>query len=259
MTPRAAPTEPSEGQREVAALLGNAGSALVLTGAGISVPSGIPDFRTPVTGLWAGVDPMEIAHIDVWRRDPERFWSFYGERFHILGSAQPNPAHLAVAELQRRGLIGPVITQNIDRLHYKGGAADVIEMHGSIAHGECLRCGVEIDFDPLTRRIDAADDGVPRCDCGAPFKPNVVLFGEMLPEAATDRALDCCAAADLLMVIGSSLEVYPVAGLPELVLQRGGDLVLITQGATPYDHAATVKLTGDVVDELRGVIAALPS
>ncbi|MBO9532893.1 MAG: NAD-dependent deacylase [Solirubrobacteraceae bacterium] len=251
------PREPSEAQRRVADLLAAARSAVVLTGAGISVPSGIPDFRTPVTGMWANVDPMQIAHIDVWRREPERFWSFYAQRFHLLGPAEPNEAHRAVAELQRRGLIGPIITQNIDRLHAKAGADDIVEMHGSISHGRCLACGAQVAYDPLTQRIAAADNGVPRCDCSAPLKPGVVLFGEMLDAEAIERAFDACQQADLILVIGSSLEVHPVAGLPAIVLERGGELVLTTQGPTPYDDVATERLGGDVVDELAGVLTAL--
>ena len=114
-----------------------------------------------------------------------------------------------------------------------------------------------MDFDSLGVAISAAADGVPRCDCGAPLKPNVVLFGEMLPVREVERSYALCEAADLIVVIGSSLEVHPVAGLPGVVLERGGDLVLVTQGPTPYDDAAIVKLSGDVVDELTGVIAAL--
>lgn len=256
---RAGPTssDPTDPQRAVAALLAAADAAVVLTGAGISVPSGIPDFRSPGTGMWANVDPMEVAHIDAWRDDPQRFWAFYGQRFHTLGPAQPNAAHRAVATLQERGVVGPVITQNIDRLHHKGGATDVIEMHGSIAHGVCLSCDTRLAFAPLTERMAAADDGVPRCDCGMPLKPDVVLFGEWLPEAATERAWELCERADVILAIGSSLEVHPVAGLPALVLQNGGDLVLVTQGETPYDDLAIVKLGGDVVEELEGVLAAL--
>jgi NAD-dependent deacetylase len=193
----------------------------------------------------------------VWRREPERFWAFYAQRFHLLGPAEPNDAHRAVAALQRRGRIGPVITQNIDRLHHKGGAEDVIEMHGSIAHGVCLACGHRLAYAPLTAAIEAAADGVPRCDCGAPYKPGVVLFGEMLDADAIDRAVAACESADLIIAIGSSLEVNPVASLPNIVLARGGQLVLITQGATPYDHVATERLSGDVVAELAGVLAAL--
>ena len=242
---------------EVAALLQASNRAVVLTGAGISVPSGIPDFRTPMTGLWANVDPMAVAHIDVWREDPEHFWAFYGQRFHTLGPAEPNDAHRAVAALQSRRLIGPVITQNIDRLHHKGGVAEVIEMHGSIARGECLSCGATVAYEPLTALIAAADDGIPRCNCGEPLKPGVVLFGEMLPQDATEQAFELCADADLMIAIGSSLEVHPVGGLPGIVLRGGGELVLVTQGPTPYDDLATVKLTGDVVDELQGVVNAL--
>ncbi len=210
-----------------------------------------------MTGLWANVDPMQIAHIDVWRRDPERFWSFYAQRFHLLGPAEPNRAHEVVAELQAQGLVGPVITQNIDRLHAKGGAQDIIEMHGSIAHGTCLACGAQVGYDELTARIGTAVDGVPRCDCGAALKPGVVLFGEMLDAGAVDRAVEVCGRADLIIAIGSSLEVHPVAGLPAIVLERGGDLVLVTQGPTPYDAVATERLGSDVVDELTGLLAAL--
>lgn len=207
--------------------------------------------------MWADVNPMEVAHIDAWRADPQRFWAFYGHRFQTLGPAEPNAAHRVVAALQERGLIGPVITQNIDRLHHKGGANDVIEMHGSIAHGVCLACDARLAFDGVTARIAESEDGVPYCDCAAPLKPDVVLFGEWLPEAATERAWALCEAADLIIAIGSSLEVHPVASLPGLVLQNGGDLVLVTQGETPYDDVATEKLAGDVADELVGVLAAL--
>lgn len=254
--PTDAAAESTPDQRRVAALLAGAQQTVVLTGAGISVPSGIPDFRTPVTGLWANVDPMEVAHIDVWREDPVRFWAFYAQRFHVLGPAAPNDAHRAVAQLQAAGLIGPVITQNIDRLHHKAGTADVIEMHGSIACGRCLRCGAEADYESLTAAIEAAADGVPHCGCGAPFKPDVVLFGEVLPEDAVQRAVQLASQADLLICIGSSLEVYPVAGLPALTLENRGALVLVTQGDTPYDREATVRLRGDVVAELAGVLTS---
>ena len=139
---------------------------MVLTGAGISVPSGIPDFRTPMTGLWANVDPMEVAHISVWRRDPARFWSFYGQRFAILDGKQPNGAHRALAELERRGLLAGVITQNIDGLHAARGTRDPIEVHGSIRTASCLECGASYSL-AETRGAGADADGVPRCDCGA--------------------------------------------------------------------------------------------
>ena len=257
-SPDASPAAPTDAQRELAQRIAAAGSVVALTGAGISVPSGIPDFRSPATGLWANVDPMEVAHIDAWRSDPERFWSFYAHRFHVLGPAQPNAAHASLVELERRGLLDAVVTQNIDRLHAKAGTQALVEVHGSIAGGVCLACGERATYDEITERIAAADDGIPRCAaCERPIKPDVVLFGEMLPEAAIERAFQLAEGADLLICIGSSLEVHPVASLPAQTLRRGGDVALVTQGPTPYDDLVQLKLSGDVVAELAGTIAAL--
>jgi NAD-dependent deacetylase len=235
----------------LAALLREAGPAVVLTGAGISVPSGIPDFRTPMTGLWANVDPMEVAHIDVWRRDPERFWDFYGQRFAILDGKEPNGAHRAIAELERRGLVSGVVTQNIDGLHALAGSHP-IEVHGSIRTASCLSCGDSYSLAETRARFP-----LPLCDCGAVLKPDVVLFGEMLPERAMLRATALATTADLMLAVGSSLEVWPVAGLPEDTLRAGGKLAIVTMGETPYDRHADVKLSGDVVTELEAVLAAL--
>ena len=241
----------------LAGLIRRSERAVVLTGAGISVPSGIPDFRSPGTGLWEAVDPMEVAHIDAWRRDPDRFWSFYGERFSSLIGARPNPAHEAVAELERRGAVRGVITQNIDRLHRLAGSERVIEVHGSIEFSRCMRCDARVPIDRVVELLQAGGPA-PGCPaCSAPLKPDVVLFGELLPERAMAEAQLLAIEADLLICIGSSLAVYPVAGLPELTLRRGGALALITAGETPYDDQAQVKLEGDVVPELRAVLAAL--
>jgi NAD-dependent protein deacetylase/lipoamidase len=241
----------------LAQLLRNADRAVVLTGAGISVPSGIPDFRTPRTGLWEKVDPMEVAHIDAWRRDPDRFWSFYGDRFATLVDKQPNEAHRALAELERRGLIRAVITQNIDRLHRVAGTERLIEVHGSIEWSVCLDCGGRVPLDRVVEQLRAGD-GAPECSaCFTPLKPDVVLFGELLPERALSEAQALALDADLMICVGSSLEVYPVAGLPALTRGAGGKLALVTQGPTPYDEDADVKLAGDVVEELRAVLAAL--
>ena len=236
----------------LAELIRSAGSVVALTGAGISVPSGIPDFRSPGTGLWADVDPMEVAHIAVWRREPERFWGFYGQRFATLEGKQPNGAHRALAQLDI-----PIVTQNIDGLHAAAGSRDVIEVHGSIASASCLACGARYSLAETRARLEAAPDGVPRGDCGDVLKPDVVLFGEMLDEAAMGRASELAAGADLLLCIGSSLEVYPVAGLPELTLERGGRLAIVTRGETPFDRWAAVRLDGDVEEDLRAVVAAL--
>ncbi|MGH2762413.1 MAG: SIR2 family NAD-dependent protein deacylase [Thermoleophilaceae bacterium] len=241
----------------LAQLLRNSEHAVVLTGAGVSVPSGIPDFRSPGSGLWENVDPMEVAHIDAWRRDPDRFWRFYGERFASLVDKEPNDAHLALAELERRGLIRAVITQNIDRLHRRAGTERLVEVHGSIERSVCLRCGGRV---PLERLIDRLRDGggAPECPaCVVPLKPDVVLFGELLPEQAMADAQALALDSDLMVCVGSSLEVYPVAGLPAMTRGSGGRIALVTQGPTPYDGDADVKLDGDVVAELRAVLAAL--
>ena len=247
----------AQGTDRLAGLIRSAGRVVVLTGAGISVPSGIPDFRSPGTGLWAGVNPMEVAHIDVFRRDPGRFWRFYGQRFNALRDKRPNGAHRALVELERRGLVKAVVTQNIDGLHRAAGTRDLIEVHGSIGTSSCRACGASYPLADVRRRLAEAHDGVPRCDCGPALKPDVVLFGELLPEAALTRASALAAAADLLLCVGSSLEVYPVAQLPEITLAAGGAVALVTMGPTPYDGEAAVKLTGDVEAELEALAAAL--
>jgi NAD-dependent deacetylase len=238
-------------------LLRSAGRVVALTGAGISVPSGIPDFRSPGTGLWANVDPMEVAHIAVFRRDPERFWHFYGDRFAMLRGKRPNGAHHALVELERRGVLEAVVTQNIDGLHRLAGTRDLIEVHGSIGTSSCLECGERVELAEVRSRLEAAADGVPRCACGTALKPDVVLFGELLPEAPLARASALAAQADVMLCVGSSLEVWPVAQLPQLTLAAGGALALVTMGPTPYDGDAVVKLDGDVVEELEAVVAGL--
>jgi NAD-dependent deacetylase len=242
---------------QLAALIRDADSVIALTGAGISVPSGIPDFRSPGTGLWENVDPMEVAHIDVFRRDPERFWHFYGARFQTLEHKQPNAAHEALAALERAGMLEAVVTQNIDQLHARAGTRELVEVHGSIAHSSCLRCGARYPLAEVRERQAADASGVPRCECGDPLKPDVVLFGEYLPAVALARAEELAARADLMLCIGSSLEVYPVAQLPFVTLGRGGRIAIVTQGPTPLDHRATVRLGGDVVHELEAVLAAV--
>ncbi len=159
-------------------------------------------------------------------------------------------------ELERRGLLSGVITQNIDGLHAAAGTLDPIEVHGSIRTASCLTCGASFSLSETRRR---ADGGVPRCDCGAALKPDVVLFGEFLPEAAIERAQALASGAGLMLAIGSSLEVWPVAQLPADTLDAGGQLALVTMGPTPYDSEAVVKLSGDVEEELSAVVAALPA
>jgi NAD-dependent deacetylase len=241
----------------VAELIREAGSVVALTGAGISVPSGIPDFRSPGTGLWTGVDPMEVAHIDVFRRDPERFWHFYGNRFQTLEDKEPNGAHRALAALEHAGLVDAVVTQNIDRLHAKAGSRDLVEVHGSIEHSSCQRCRARYPLAEVRSRQRADAAGIPRCDCAQPLKPDVVLFGEYLPAAALTRAEQLAQGADVMLCIGSSLEVFPVAQLPQMTLDAGGEIAIITQGSTPYDRRAAARCGGDVEEEMEAIAQAL--
>jgi len=201
---------------------------------------------------------MEVAHIDVFHSDPGRFWAFYGERFATLTAKAPNDAHRALVRLEDLGLLDGVITQNIDMLHARAGTRELVEVHGSIASCSCMRCGQSVELDEARALAQADREGVPRCSvCNEPLKPDVVLFGEMLPERAIERAAELCAGADLLLCIGSSLEVHPVAGLPNLTRRAGGAVAIITQGLTALDHIAEVRLYGDVVEELEGLLAAL--
>jgi NAD-dependent deacetylase len=242
--------------QRLAELIRESKSTVALTGAGISVPSGIPDFRSPGEGLWEKVDPMKVAHIEAFRRDPAKFWGFYRPRFQMLGDKEPNDAHRALAELERRGLLEAVITQNIDQLHHRAGSARVIEVHGSIRTSSCQSCGAEFRLEEVEALFD--EEGAARCSgCSGPVKPDVVLFGELLPAEAMAEAESLASSADLMLCVGSSLEVHPVAGLPSVTLGAGGRIAVITKGPTPFDQDATVRLDGDVVADLDAVLAAL--
>ncbi|TML28346.1 MAG: NAD-dependent deacylase [Actinobacteria bacterium] len=219
---------------------------VVLTGAGISTESGIPDFRSP-TGIWTQYDPMEYATIDAFRRDPGKVWEFYALRLEALAKAEPNAGHLALAELERRGLVRAVVTQNIDGLHQRAGSREVIEVHGSIRTATCLACGEET---PLDRAL-------PLCPrCGEIMKPGVVMFGELLPVGAMERATELAHEAGLLLVVGSALEVYPVAALPEETLSAGGALAIVNRGPTGYDGRADLKVDGGAGETLSTLLRA---
>ena len=199
---------------------------VVLTGAGISTESGIPDFRSP-TGIWAEVDPFEVASIQAFRRDPERVWSFYRQRIDMLLEAEPNAGHRALAELEERGLVRAVVTQNIDTLHTRAGSRDVIEVHGSIRSAVCLRCLWTEGTEGVLAQLEVRP--APLCtQCGEVLKPGVTLFGELLPAGAMERATELARAAELMLVVGSSLEVWPVAGLP----LEARSLAIVNRGPT---------------------------
>lgn len=200
---------------------------------------------------------MEVGSMATFVTNPERFWRFHRPRIDLLTGVDPNPAHEAVAELERRGLVKAVITQNIDRLHARAGTQELIEVHGSVDRGVCLRCGAVISGDELTARADDAGDGVPRCACGFALKSGVVLFGEPLPSEAIEAAFDHADRADVMLVIGSSLLVAPVSHLPGVVCDNGGRLAILTEGETPYDHRASVRLHGRAGVQLVEVLEAI--
>jgi NAD-dependent deacetylase len=228
---------------------------VALTGAGVSTESGIPDFRSP-TGIWARYDPMEYATIDAFRRDPAKVWDFYARRLRVLAEARPNAAHLALAELERGGLLRAVVTQNIDRLHELAGTRELVEVHGSVRTSSCLACGERLGLEDVTRLVE--EEGVPPCPrCGEVLKPDVVMFGEPMPEAEIDRAVALARQARLLLVVGSSLEVWPVAGLPQETLDAGGELAIVNRSSTPYDGRAALVVDGAAGEVLFAAAAEL--
>jgi NAD-dependent deacetylase len=229
---------------------------VALTGAGISTESGIPDFRSP-TGMWAEFDPLEYATMGAFRRDPAKVWRFYAPRFSMLTEAKPNAAHIALAELERRGLLRAVVTQNIDLLHERAGSRDVIEVHGSIRTSTCPDCRAQHSLAEVVPLIEAGG-GAPSCpDCGGILKPDVVFFDELLPPEAIDRAYELAAEAHLLLVVGSTLEVWPVAELPLVTLRAGGKVAVVNRGPTAIDGRADLKIEGGAGDVLESVVSAL--
>jgi NAD-dependent deacetylase len=229
---------------------------VALTGAGVSTESGIPDFRSPA-GIWAQFDPREYGSLGAFRRDPAKVWRFYAPRFSMLTEAEPNRAHRALAELERLGFLETVVTQNIDLLHERAGSGNVVEVHGSIRTSSCPSCGGRYPLAEVVPLIEAGD-GAPRCaECEAILKPDVVFFDELLPEDAIDRAFELAERARLLLVVGSSLEVYPVAGLPFATLEAGGKVAVVNEGPTAIDGRATLRLSGKAGPILADTVATL--
>jgi NAD-dependent deacetylase len=236
---------------ELAALLRGRQPCVVLTGAGISTESGIPDFRSP-SGIWAEVDPFEVASIDAFRRDPERVWAFYRTRIRSLLAAEPNAGHYALGELERRGLVQAIVTQNIDTLHSRAGSRDVVEVHGSIRTAVCLRCLWTLDTDGVLAQLE--ERPAPLCaQCGEVLKPGVTLFGELLPADAMERATALARGAGLVLVVGSSLEVWPVAGLP----LEARSFAIVNRGPTALDDRALLTIDAPAGESLSALLDAL--
>jgi NAD-dependent deacetylase len=243
------------GVTELAALIGERRPCIVLTGAGVSTESGVPDFRSP-TGIWAQFDPLEYGSIQAFHADPEKVWSFYAPRFSMLTEAEPNDAHRALAELELRGYVRALVTQNIDLLHQRAGSADVVEVHGTIRTSSCLGCGATYPLDDVLALLDRAS--VPHCAaCEAVLKPDVVFFGELLPEGAIERAFALSRETELMLVVGSTLEVHPVAGLPLETLAAGGAVAIVNRGPTALDSLATLKVDGSAGEILKAVVREL--
>ena len=241
--------------RQAGAILRLARHAVVLTGAGISTPSGIPDFRSQNTGLWERDDPMQVASLTAFRRSPEVFFNWLRPLAQRIWQAEPNPAHLGLAEMEKAGLLKATITQNIDGLHQAAGAQTVLELHGSARTASCLSCRKSYSTEAF--RQPFLDGGIPRCPkCNSILKPDIVLFEELLPADVWNEARWHCDEADVMLVVGSSLEVTPAAGLPYSAVANGARLIINTISRTYLDNRAEVLLPFDVAEVIPSIFKA---
>jgi NAD-dependent deacetylase len=239
--------------RDAAELLQASKRAVVLTGAGISTPSGIPDFRSEGTGLWARFEPMDVASLNAFRYHPERFFEWMRPLTRSILDAQPNSAHYAIARLEDAGFVNMVITQNIDNLHQKAGSKNVLETHGSLKTLTCGRCfTVFHSTDYIVSYLEAGI--IPKCSqCGGILKPDVILFGEQLPQQPWQEAVKASQSCDLMLVVGSSLEVLPVASLPIQSLDRGAHLIIVNHVPTYLGVRADVVILADVAEVIPAI------
>lgn len=234
----------------VADWIRQAKNTVAFTGAGISTPSGIPDFRSEESGLWENVDPQLVASIYGFRKNPKAFFDWVRPLAKKTIDAQPNAAHLALAHLEKTHRLSAIITQNIDMLHSRAGNTSIFELHGHMRLATCIRCFKEYDGVPIIKQV--LDDGVvPRCpDCDGVLKPNVILFGEQLPYDQMMGAKNAAKIADLLIVIGSSLEVAPASDIPLIAKRNGAKLVIINLEPTIIDNYADIVIAGDAAEIL---------
>lgn len=236
--------------QKAASLLRGARHAVAFTGAGISTPSGIPDFRSAGSGLWQKDDPMTVASLGVFQTHPERFYAWLRPLLQSIWAAHPNPAHLALAQMEAASRLRAVITQNIDDLHQRAGSRSVYEVHGSLRTLGCASCAETYPGPQFRDQLDQGDH-MPHCpQCGRVMKPDITLFGEMLPEDTWQAAEEHCTRADVILVVGSSLEVWPAASLPEMAVQHGARLVICNRTPTHLNAHADVVLVEDVAQTL---------
>ena len=238
--------------KEIARLIKASDKIIALTGAGISTESGIPDYRSPGTGVWEKQDPAKTASHNALRSDPALFYSTNLKRWTSFNDAKPNAAHLALARMEKKGYLDGVITQNIDSLHKKAGSIQVWEVHGHLRTCHCMKCRASHTFEYLEECFDKGENPPLCTKCGGVLRPDVVLFGDQMSDdyyQVTFEIADC----QLLIVVGSSLTVYPVAGLPNQVEQ----FVIINNTSTPYDNEATVVVRESAGKVLQDVLIAL--
>lgn len=231
---------------EARRLLERAQHAVALTGAGISTPSGIPDFRSRQSGLWQHVDPFQVASLYAFRQRPQDFYDWIHPLAQTTLAAKPNAAHLALAQMEAQGTLRAVITQNIDMLHSRAGSQNVIEIHGHLREMTCLDCFDIVPSEAILHDFLKSGEA-PRCPCGGVYKPNVILFGEQLPVRALTRSKQEARECDLMLVAGSSLEVAPAGDLPILAQETGARLVIVNLEPTYADDIADVVIRDDVV------------
>lgn len=243
--------------KRAAKLLGAARHAVVLTGAGISTPSGIPDFRSPGTGEWARADPLDVVSLSTFQRDPARFYAWLRPLIVKMAVAKPNPAHDALADLERMGILQAVLTQNIDGLHQEAGSKNVIELHGSLETLTCPNCRRTVSGGACYQDF-IVDNVMPHCkECGGILKPDIIFYQENLPEKAWWSAVHFAEQADVFLVAGTSLEVSPVSGLPLYALENGADLIILNYSTTYLDKQATIAINGNIAVVLPEIVHAI--
>ncbi|MBM4466791.1 MAG: NAD-dependent deacylase [Chloroflexi bacterium] len=238
---------------QAAGLIVNSNYVVALTGAGISTPSGIPDFRSPGSGLWEKIDPLLMASVFSFRLQPQAFYDWARPLARKLLEAEPNPAHLALAKLEEMGWLKTVITQNIDDLHQKAGSKRVLELHGNMRQATCLRCRKVVSTQGMIERF-LEEGEVPNCQCGGLLKPNIVLIGEPLPRWVLLEAWGEAERCDLMLVVGSSLEIAPASEIPFVALRCGAKAIVVNLQPTPLDSQADVVIHQDVAEVLPRII-----